>query len=283
MSLPILDYYHYNAVRLQFFFSKCLLSTLTTIVTFEEREMGKFLWLIVYLCINTITLSNHVPLNEKTYNSYERGNNDTKSINIKRNGKVMTRMPMKTSRRQINEQKPKSTKFRSTHTQHRHTKNLIPRNPKPRLTNWYKKWSHQTYNRPNIKNKQFVAARPRPRPPFLPFRLTPASFLIPAIPTLVGKGIQNKFAIDIYYIFSGLGAGLAWVASQQVPITTTISEIGSPSTNVTITQTNTNTPTITQTQTNTATATNTNNDSDTISSSSTNTVTNTNTNNARRK
>ena len=55
-----------------------------------------------------------------------------------------------------------------------------------------------------------------------PARLNPAAaLLIPAIPTFVG-----------------LGAGLAWIASLRVPITTSISNIGSPTTNVTVSQTN---------------------------------------------
>ena len=36
---------------------------------------------------------------------------------------------------------------------------------------------------PKLQEKQFLQPRPRP---FLPFRLTPAALLIPAIPTLVG-------------------------------------------------------------------------------------------------
>ena len=102
-------------------------------------------------------------------------------MNIKRNRLFVSRLPMKTSRRELNEQKHKfTTKVnRPTH------KKKIPRNPEPKLTNWYKKLSKPRYNRPKIEAKQFVAARPRP--PFLPFRLTPASFLIPAIPTLVGR------------------------------------------------------------------------------------------------
>ena len=101
-------------------------------------------------------------------------------MNIKRNGLFVSRLPMKTSRRQENEQKHKfTTKF------NRPTQNFLQRNPEPKLTNWYKKLSKPGYNRPKIEAKQFVAARPRP--PFLPFRLTPASFLIPAIPTLVGR------------------------------------------------------------------------------------------------
>ena len=132
--------------------------------------------------------------------------------------------------------------------------------------------------RPRAQDKQFFIPRPRPQP-LVPFRLNPAAFLIPAIPTLVGTVITlNLFLLEIY-LLSGLGAGLAWVASQQRPITTTFSDIGSPTTNVTVSETNTNTQTVTQTDTNTNTQTNTNNDADTVSSSSTNTETNTNTNN----
>ena len=149
--------------------------------------MGKFWWLIVYLCVSTtITFSNHNPCNENTYNSHEREHNQIISMNKERSRKFMTKSPMKTSRNKKNEQNPKSTKFRSTHIQHRPTQNLIPRNQKPKFKNWFQKWSQPRYNRPKIAPKQFVEARPRPRPPFLPFRLTPASFLIPAIPTLVG-------------------------------------------------------------------------------------------------
>ena len=39
-------------------------------------------------------------------------------------------------------------------------------------------------SKPKIQEKQFFLPRPRP---ILPFRLNPAAFLIPAIPTLVGK------------------------------------------------------------------------------------------------
>ena len=140
--------------------------------------MGKFLWLILYLCVgSTITFSDHIPTNE---NSHEKAKNYTISMNIKRKGKFASRLPMKTSRIQINEQKHKLTT-----NLYRPSQNFLPRNPKPKLTNWYKKQSKPRYNRPKIEAKQFVAARPRP--PFLPFRLTPASFLIPAIPTLVGR------------------------------------------------------------------------------------------------
>ena len=131
-----------------------------------------------------------------------------------------------------------------------------------------------------IHSKQFVVNRPRA--PFLPFQLTAASFLIPAIPTLVGISNKQTLIPSIYHVFIGLGAGLAWVASQKVPITTNLTGIGSPSTNITVTQTNTNNPTITQTQTNSATSTNTNTDNDTINSSSTNTQTNTNENNGKK-
>jgi hypothetical protein len=138
------------------------------------------------------------------------------------------------------------------------------------------KWPPQRKpSRHKIQEKQFLLTRPR-RPTF-PFRLTPAALLIPAIPTLVGKRWFLKYFSFCIFI-SGLGAGLAWVASQRRPITTTFSNIGSPTTNVTVSETNTNTPTVTQTQTSTNTQTNTNNDDDTISSSSTNTNTNTNTN-----
>merc|ERR1711973_792175 len=78
----------------------------------------------------------------------------------------------------------------------------------------------------------------------------------------------------------GIGASLAWLALQRVPITTNISDIGSPSTNVTVGVTNTNQQTVSQTQTAPNTATNTNNDNDNISQ--TNTVTINNTNNGKK-
>merc|ERR1711973_339199 len=78
----------------------------------------------------------------------------------------------------------------------------------------------------------------------------------------------------------GVGASLAWLALQRVPITTNISGIGSPNTNVTVGVTNTNQQTVSQTQTATNTATNTNNDNDNISQ--TNTVTINNTNNGKK-
>ena len=46
-----------------------------------------------------------------------------------------------------------------------------------------------------IQQKQFVV---RPRPPLLPFRLTPAAFLIPAIPTLVGMFYYIEHSLNIF-------------------------------------------------------------------------------------
>ena len=75
--------------------------------------------------------------------------------------------------------------------------------------------SEEDYGINRTERQFFVGRRP-------PARINPAAaFLIPAIPTFVG-----------------LGAGLAWIASLRVPITTNISGIGSPSTNVTVTSTN---------------------------------------------
>ena len=73
---------------------------------------------------------------------------------------------------------------------------------------------------------------------------------------------------------SGLGAGAAWLASQQPTWSASISSIGSPKTNVTVGMENVNNPTITQTVINDNTATNTNNDQDEITQSNTNTNTN---------
>merc|ERR1711973_54101 len=76
----------------------------------------------------------------------------------------------------------------------------------------------------------------------------------------------------------GVGASLAWLALQRVPITTNISGIGSPSTNVTTSFTNSNTQNTNQAQTVNNAATNTNNDADTITQNNPVTVTNTNSN-----
>ena len=89
---------------------------------------------------------------------------------------------------------------------------------------------------------------------------------------------RRRFVKKVKCFCTGLGAGLAWVASQRVPITFNISDIGSPTTNVTVTNTNTNSPTISQSQTANNAATNTNNDNDNISQTNQQTVTNTNTN-----
>ena len=64
--------------------------------------------------------------------------------------------------------------------------------------------------------------------------------------------------------------------AQQNGITTNVSSIGSPSTNVTVSMTNENNPVITQTVTITNTASNTNNDQDTVTQSNTVSVTNSN-------
>ena len=85
----------------------------------------------------------------------------------------------------------------------------------------------------------------------------------------------NSFFVNISHISEGLGAGLAWIASQQTTFGASISSIGSPKTNVTVAMTNNNNPSITQTLNNDNTATNTNNDQDQL----TQTVMNTNTNN----
>ena len=86
--------------------------------------------------------------------------------------------------------------------------------------------------------------------------------------------VEEYFCIKFCETFAGLGAGLAWIAAHRNPISINVTDIGSPTTNVTASITNTNTPTNTQTQTNSNTATNTNNDQDTITQSETNTNTN---------
>ena len=75
---------------------------------------------------------------------------------------------------------------------------------------------------------------------------------------------------------------MAWVASQQNPINTTISDIGSPDTNVTVSITNDNSPMITQDCMVTVDQMNTNNDMDIIDSNSMNTDNNMNINNGRK-
>ena len=135
------------------------------------------------------------------------------------------------------------------------------------------------------QDKQLILGGPRPPVIRRPFRLNPAAFLVPAIPTIIGKTSlfllgyhqhhHQLFQKNLLSIYLGLGAGLAWIASQQSTFSTSISSIGSPKTNVTVAMTNTNNPSITQTLSNTNTASNTNNDQDQL----TQTATNTNTNN----
>ena len=116
---------------------------------------------------------------------------------------------------------------------------------------------------PELEHKQLFIPRPRPVRTFSRNNLLRA-LLVPAIPT-----------------FIGLGAGLAYLISQQTGASIGISEIGSPKTNVTVAMTNNNSPTIRQTMTVTNSAVNTNSDADTIRQ--TNTVIVTNTNNSGRK
>ena len=108
------------------------------------------------------------------------------------------------------------------------------------------------------------------------------------------------------WLLSGLGAGLAWIATQQRPQNNTFSGIGSaalliliyrfifkvsashfldvtlfprsPKTNVTIEDINNNTPTVTVVNTQRVSATNTNSDRDTniVTASNSNLITNTN-------
>ena len=127
----------------------------------------------------------------------------------------------------------------------------------------------RTSGKVSSQDKQLILGRPRP-----PFRLNPAAFLVPAIPTIIGKLIGN-IGNSLNIVYLGLGAGLAWIASQQTTFSSSISSIGSPKTNVTVSMTNTNNPSITQTLNNANTATNTNNDQDQL----TQTAMNTNTNN----
>merc|ERR1712243_150591 len=62
----------------------------------------------------------------------------------------------------------------------------------------------------------------------------------------------DRFGINPFFALPtiiGIGASLAWLALQRVPITTNISGIGSPTTNVTTSFTNSNTQNTNQAQT----------------------------------
>ena len=63
-------------------------------------------------------------------------------------------------------------------------------------------------------------------------RLNPVSFLIPFLPALFGETHTVDFVVliimQMWKLFlSGLGAGLAWIATQQRPQNNTFSGIGS--------------------------------------------------------
>ena len=77
---------------------------------------------------------------------------------------------------------------------------------------------------------------------------------------------------------SGLGAGLAWIATQHRPENNNFSGFVSPKTNVTIEDINNNTPTVAVVNTQRVSATNTNSDRDTniVTASNSNLITNTN-------
>ena len=77
-------------------------------------------------------------------------------------------------------------------------------------------------------------------------------------------------------ILVGFGAATAWIISQTGGIDTTISDIGSPSTNISVSMVNSNNPTIQQTLTVTNSAINTNSDNDQITQTNQVTVTNSN-------
>ena len=119
-------------------------------------------------------------------------------------------------------------------------------------------------------------------------QLNPAAALVFGLPGLLGK--FTKLSPGVSLIFhSGLGAGLAYLASVNGNTFANVSVVASPVTTVTQTQTNTNTPMITNTLTNTPMVTNTNNDNDVNTATSNNVVTNTgntvtvNNNNGRKK
>ena len=219
----------------------------------SKINMVVFMWLMFYLgtCsadfnLNTSKnlLNDGINRTSFTYNKY---------LNINKIGRLKSNDSSQILNKSYSNHNGKSPKF-------------LRRPPQRRPT-----------NRQGIQEKQFVSLVPR-RPGFL-FRLNPASFIIPAIPTMIGMRKTFISSSKCYqYFVSGLGASLAWIASRHRPISITATDIGSPVTNVTISSTNTNMPTITSMLTNTNTQTAVNNDDDVIDSTSTNTNTITNTN-----